>query len=281
MRIQRVISNNVITILEEDGKEAVAMGCGIGFHMRPGQYVDDDKIEKIYRMQKGEELERFEQLLKNLPLEYLQISNEIIAFAQKALAMELNQNVYITLTDHISFAISRFREGTFFSNALENEIEYFYRSEYGVGQRALDLIEQKTGVRLPEGEASSIAIHIVNAELGINVSGAFRLTGALQEILKLLEKERWFPKEEGYEKKLFLTNLKFLVHRTLFVQRLEVEDKKLSEFIRTTYAEEYRTVQDIKHFLEEEYQCTMQPDEEIYLTLDIKRVKENTKREDG
>lgn len=281
MRIQRVISNNVITILEDDGKEAVAMGCGIGFRKRPGQYVEDDKIEKIYRMQKGEELERFEQLLKSLPLEYLQISNEIIAFAQKTLAMELNQNVYITLTDHINFAINRFKEGTFFSNALENEIEYFYRSEYGVGQHALALIEQKSGVRLPDGEASSIAIHIVNAELGINVSGAFRLTGALQEILKLLEQENWFPQEEGYEKKLFLTNLKFLVHRVMFVQRTVVEDAKLSEFIKTTYPEEYRTVQDIKYFLETEYQSSMQPDEEIYLTLDIKRVKENTKREDG
>lgn len=278
MRIQKIINNNAVTLLEENGKEMVATGNGIGFHKKPGMAVDDIKIEKIYRMENEESLARFKELLSNLPLEHIQVSNDIIAMAKKSLGISLNQNIYITLTDHINFAIDRFREGSYFQNALTNEIQYFYSSEYSIGIYALELIEKKTGIRLPEDEASSIAIHIVNAELDLKVSDSFKLTNALGQLFSRLEEKEWLPSEESHEKKLFFTNLKFLVHRMMFNTRTYVEDEKLSDFITLNYQKEYEIVQEIKNYLYEAYGCEMQPDEEIYLALDIKRVKENTKR---
>lgn len=275
MVIRKVINNNVVSAQNDSGKEIVVTGCGVGFHKKPGEYVDESRIEKIYQMENEEALAKFKDLLRSLPLEHIQVSNEIISFAKKGLGVPLNQNVYITLTDHINFAIGRFKEGTFFKSALANEIQYFYPSEYGVGRYALELIEKKTGIRLPEDEASSIALHLVNAELDLRVSDAFRLTTALQELLELLEEEPWFPEEEGYERKLFLTNLKYLVNRMMFGTREETEDKKLSEFIKANYVEEYKLAEKMRNFLQTRHHCEMQPDEEIYLALDMKRLRDN------
>ncbi|NLL78703.1 MAG: PRD domain-containing protein [Clostridiales bacterium] len=280
MKVLKVINNNVVTVIDDRGKEVIVTGCGIGFGKKPGQSVDESKVEKIYRMESEESLEKFKELLKGLPLEHIQVCNEIIAFTKESLSMPINQNIYITLTDHISFAINRYKEGTFFKNALTNEIQYFYPGEYAIGKHALDLIEKKTGIRLPEDEASSIANHIVNAELNLKVSDSFRLITAAQKILDMMQKEMWFPEEETYERRLFLTNLKFLVHRVMFGTRKNVEDPKLSDFIRNNYRTEYEQAEKVKDFLWEEYQCEMQPDEVIYLALDIKRLRENSERKD-
>jgi len=54
----------------------------------------------------------------------------------------------------------------------------------------------------------------------------------------------------------------------------------LSDFIRNNYRTEYEQAEKVKDFLWEEYQCEMQPDEVIYLALDIKRLRENSERKD-
>ena len=104
-----------------------------------------------------------------MPLVCIQVSDEIISHARKVLTPQLSQSVYLTLTDHIDFALTRFREGMLFENGLYEEIKRFYPEEFQVGRHALDLIEEKTGVRLPEDEAASIAFHLVNAEFGIKM----------------------------------------------------------------------------------------------------------------
>ena len=280
MKIQRVINNNVVTVVNGEEKEIIVTGCGVGFGKKPGQTIEESKIEKIYRMESEEELEKFKELLRGLPLEHIQVSNEIIAFAKESLSMPLNQNIYITLTDHINFAINRFKkERSFFRNALTNEIQYFYQSEYAIGRHALDLIEKKTGIRLPEEEAASIANHIVNAELDLKVSDSFRLITALQKLIGMMQEKEWFPQKESYESRLFLTNLKFLIHRVMFNTRKTVDDPKLAEFICENYPIEFEQANKVKTFLWEEYQCEMQPDEVIYLALDMKRFRENAERE--
>ena len=55
--------------------------------------------------------------------------------------MQLNQNVYLALTDHIDFALRRFKDGMLFENALYSEIRRFYPEEFQIGCHALDLIE--------------------------------------------------------------------------------------------------------------------------------------------
>ena len=41
MRIEKVINNNVISALDDQGREIVAMGRGIGFQKKSGQEIKD------------------------------------------------------------------------------------------------------------------------------------------------------------------------------------------------------------------------------------------------
>ena len=134
MKIDKIINNNLIRTFDNNGKEVLVMGCGLGFQKKIGDTVDKSKIEKIYSIENKNDSNKLMTLLAEIPLEYIQVSNEIISYAKYSLGKRLNDNVYITLTDHISFAIERYKQGLNFKNALLWEIKRFYNHEFLIGK---------------------------------------------------------------------------------------------------------------------------------------------------
>lgn len=53
MRIEKVINNNVISALDDQGREIVAMGRGIGFQKKSGQEIKAAQVEKIFIWKSG------------------------------------------------------------------------------------------------------------------------------------------------------------------------------------------------------------------------------------
>lgn len=275
MKIEKVINNNIISSRDNEGSELIVMGCGLGFGKKEGQYIDESKIEKIFKLENKDSLEHFKELLKKLPLEYVQVSDEIISYAKEALGKELNENVYLTLTDHIGFAIDRFKEGMIFNNALFEEIKMFYPNEYTVGCHALYLIKKKTGIKLLEDEAASIAIHIVNAEFNSAISTTFTLTQMIREMMEIIEKEIPACKAESYQPDKLAINFKYLVHRMLTkLPEQSKGDEVLFDFVRNHCKEEYQLIRKVNSFIENKYNCSMTEEESIYLTLNVKRIND-------
>ena len=161
--VHQVLNNNLISTLDENREEVLLWGKGIGWKSKRGQAVDESKIEKIFRMDTSDSMNRLKQLLGEVDDETIEASSEIIEYARGKLDKKLNRNVYITLTDHISFAVERQKKGINFHNVLRWEIRKFYAAEYAIGKHALDIIKEKMHMELPEDEAGAIALHIVNS----------------------------------------------------------------------------------------------------------------------
>ena len=122
-----------------------------------------------------------------MPIEHVQIANEIISFAKVSLGKKLNDNIFLTLTDHISYAIERYNNGIPIKNALLWEIKRFYNHEFLIGKESLNMIKNKLGIDLPEDEAGFIALHIVNAELDMaQVSQVSEMTKIIQNITNIV-----------------------------------------------------------------------------------------------
>ena len=183
MVIDKIINNNIVSAFDEKGLEVVIMGRGIGFQMKRGQEVPAEKIEKVFRIKSQSIAEQLKELLAKMPLEQVQISNEIISYAKKTMKLKLNQSIYVTLTDHISFAISRCKKGIHLENALLWEIKRFYPQEFELGRYAVELVKKRLNVEMPEDEAGFIALHFVNAEYGTDIRDAVRFPNQVKEIL--------------------------------------------------------------------------------------------------
>ena len=99
MKILKIINNNVVSACDEKGKEIVVMGKGLGFGKKSGDILDELKIEKKFSMP-DESVTRLEELLRDIPYEYIQTANKIIAMAKEKYGMKLSKIIYITHTDH-------------------------------------------------------------------------------------------------------------------------------------------------------------------------------------
>ena len=279
MVIERIINNNVVSSRDKDGMEIVIMGSGIGFGKKKGESVDEVRIEKIFRMEDEEALSRFKNLLVKLPMEHIQVSNEIISYAKKSLGAELNENVYITLTDHISFALERYKEGMFFPNALHNEIKRFYTEEYQVGIEALKLIKEKTGIVLPDDEASSIALHLVNAEFDLKVRDTWVMTNMISRMLEVITVGYPVLESESLEKDRLLSELKFTSYRILMLKPLkETGDSELQGLLIKNCPKAVTIAKEAAMAIEKEHNCKMTEEEQLYLAVYLKRIDDLYKK---
>ena len=268
-----IINNNVVSAYDDQGKEVVIMGRGIGFGKKPGKPVDESRIEKIYQIKSQSVAEQFKELLSNMPLEHIQISNDIISYAKKHLQLKLNQNIYVTLTDHINFAIERYSQGIKPENALLWEIKRFYTQEYELGKYAVDLIEERLHIRFPADEAGFIALHFVNAEYGTDLSAALKFPNLLKDILKIVTEELEIELDEQslhYER--FVTHVKFLLQRVYKKELLMDEERELEELLSNKYKREYACSKKVAAYIEKATETRISGVEVMYLAIHIRRV---------
>lgn len=273
MRITRIINNNVICAVNERNQERILIGKGIGFHKKAGDEVDKRQIDKEYFLKSRTIAGKLYALLAQTPAEYMEICENIIKKAQEVLRKELNENIYLTLLDHISFAITRSEKGLQFKNALTWEVKRFYSTEFSIAMYGLDLIRERLHVSLPEDEAASIALHIVNAQMDANMEDTIRVTQLIQKILNIVRYQFCINfNEESFHYGRFVTHLKFFAFRMFSHALLEETDSEFQEIVKNKYPEEYRCGERIADLIWNDYQVRLPQEELIYLAIHIRRV---------
>lgn len=243
MKIFKILNNNVAVVLDEQGEEKIVMGRGICFKRKTGE--------------------------------------EIIAEAKVRLGKSLNDMIYISLIDHVHTSIVRFLEGITVKNVLLWDIRRFYREEYETGLWALDRIQEKFKVRLPEDEAGFIALHLANARMDQEIMhNMYEITRIMQELVNIVKYffQITFSEDDVYYYR-FITHLKFFAKR-LVERRLYTEDDNddLWEVIRGKYPKAYGCVEKITQFIEKKYDYELSREEQLYLTIHIERVVNKTKQ---
>ncbi|MDS0526025.1 PRD domain-containing protein [Clostridium sp. SHJSY1] len=274
MKVGKIINNNLVQSFDNNDKEVLVMGCGLGFKKKIGEVVDESKIEKIYFLENKNYSNKLIELLSDIPLEVIQTTNEIVSYARYSLGKKLNDNIYILLTDHINFAIERVQKGLEFKNALLWEIKRFYNHEFLIGKDALQIIKKRLNVDLPEDEAANIAMHIVNAQLNYtNMNETMNITKMIQSILNIVKFHYKLELDEyslHYER--FITHLKFFSQRIFSGSEISDEDKSLCEIIRTKYKDAYECTEKIRKYIKSEFQTELTDEEMMYLAVHINRV---------
>ena len=175
---------------------------------------ENDKVEVVYKIDDKVTSNKLQELISQVPKEYIDTSTEIIDNIKSKLDKKLNDNIYITLTDHLSFAIERKKRKQEYSNVLLWDIQRFYQQEYELGKESLSIIKKNHGVELSNDEAGFIALHIVNAELDTNMSGMIKITTFMQEVIDIVKNYyNIVLNEDSLDFGRFITHLKYFSQR--------------------------------------------------------------------
>ncbi len=272
MIIKKIFNNNAILAKDSDKHEFVVMGSGVGFKKSVGEKIDESLIEKTFILKQKDASEKFKLLLEDIPSEYVSLCYDIIEYAKNILSAELSDYIYVTLTDHISYALKLFDEGLNRPNPLIWEIKKFYTKEYEIGLKSLEFIKDETGKKLPEDEACNIALHLINAQVnnaGGKVEDVAKQTKMIQDILNIVKYTYNIPLDEkslNYER--FITHLRFFFQRLSKNQEVEAEDDFLLKQVKAKYRSAYDCMLKIEAYLEKE----LSDEEKLYLTIHIQRV---------
>lgn len=276
MVIRKILNNNVVLTEGKSEQELVVMGRGLAFQKRVGDAIDSSKIEKTFVLENHSVSDKLAELLGDISEKYLQLSEKIISNAKAQLAIKLDDFIYVALTDHLSFAINRHKQGMRLKNPLLWEIRKFYKKEYNIAGEALDIIEEDTGYRLEDDEAGSIALHLLNSQIsGDGLESMVHATKMVNDILNIVKYHFGMKLDENsinYER--FLTHLRFFAFRLVKNERGTSTDSDnfLYEQVKRKYHESFRCSEKITAYIDKTHHWDVSKDEKIYLTLHIERV---------
>lgn len=278
MKVTRIINNNVVAAVDDYNHELVLMGSGIGFKKKIGDLVDPDSVEKQFARFDEQQTLNFQRLAQEVPYEYMHMTNEIVAYAQISLNKELNEELYISLMDHLNFAINRMKQGIYLPNSMLWEIKHYYNHEYRIGMEAISIVKNHSGITLPADEAGFIAMHILNAEMELDMDRTRMMTKIIQDVLNIVKYHFNIQiDEESLDYERFVTHLKFFIQRAMHEKDSRIWEKSLMDMIRIQYMDAYECAGKVASYIEKTTPYSVQEEEMVYLTVHIQRLQKASK----
>lgn len=273
VKIRKILNNNAVTALNYKVEEIVLMGLGLAFQKKSGDEIDNERIERIFTLQNKEVSERLKTILNEISIECLSVADEIVKNAEKELEKKLDECVFLALADHINFAISRYKQGTIVKNPMRWEVRRFYKKEYEIALNALNLIEEKLKVKFEEDEAAHITLHIVNAELSVEMPEVVDITNMIEEILNVIKYHFKITfDEDSLNYYRLVSHLKFFAERILTRKESDEDDDYLFNLLKERYNEAYECVNRIKIFIQKKYNFKISNEEMTFLIVHVQRI---------
>ncbi len=279
MKVKRVFNNNVVLAYNNDS-EIVLFGKGIGFQKQHGDPIDKIKIEKMFTLDEKER-SNIEELFTTISKEYSDLTFKLVKQAESDLNIEFNTNIYIAIMDHINYALERAKQGLFITNPLRWEIKRTYPSEYRAAVKTIEIINEVTGIELPEDEAGTIAIHFFNAQDPKSlVNTSLKSVTIIQDIVKLIQNQfgiEFDENEMNYNR--MMTHLRYFVNNILngSNRNKTMRDDFLYQSIRQQYPDIYKCVELIERYIDLKAKKPVLDEEKMYLMIHIQRVVEKEK----
>ncbi|MCO6531607.1 PRD domain-containing protein [Lactobacillus sp.] len=272
--IKRVLNNNAVVATDEQDQTLVALGSGIAFHQKAGQAILENKIEKSFYPKNEDAANSISETLAQVDPKYIELSDRIISGAVISSGKKLSDDIYVSLPDHLQFAVERLKKGMLIQNKLTVETMQTYPDEFQLGKHTLSYLAQETGLTFPDDEATNIAMHLITAEEGDileNTEETITLINQFLKVISAMLKKEFNLNSVSYYR--LVTHLKFFVQRIKKRQHQEFPpDKTLYDLIIRDYHAEYLIAQRIAGIVMKKFNYRVSDDEILFLTIHIHRV---------
>lgn len=275
MQIEKVYNNNVVQAVDQQGRELIVMGKGLGFQKKVGDELDSQQIEKIFVLQNDNQESTLSSFYAQLNPKELEVIHQIISQAERVLEVQFDLSLYLALTDHLQFVFQRCREGLRIENPLSWEIRKFYPKEYQLGIKAVQYILEELEIDLGKGEAASIALHFINGQkngvLGEQTQLISKIVTHILDIVRLHVGHPAYEEDVSYHR--FVTHVQYFAQRVANGLVEGNNDAFLYEQVKLNYPDSFACTRKIRNYISQVHQFEMSKDEQVYLTIHIQRLK--------
>lgn len=274
MIVKKILNNNLVLALDQNEREHIIIGKGIGFTNTVGKELRSTNIEKIFVLKSKENTRLYLEMLKNNSSKNIQIITDVIEEINKKMNEKLDEKIYITLSDHLIFAIERYKNNIILQNKMLWEIKNFYPTEYKIAKEALLKLNEYLNIDLPDEEAGNIAFHIVNAQTEkLNMENTISSIKILKDIFNIIQifyKKQINSESVNYLR--FVTHFQFFIQRIIDDKMLDSKDTFLYEQVVLGYPKAFKCSMRIKDYIQKILNAEITKEEILYITVHIVRI---------
>lgn len=276
MKFLKAFNNNVALVKDASNLEWVVMGTGVGYQKQRGDAIDETVIRRKFVAESSDIRRPLMKILENIKSETLDVSVELIKNAEVEIGVTFNDNIYLTLADHLNFAIERTNDGLEYTQASRWEVKKLYPKEYQAAVNAIRLVYNRLDVLLPKSEETFLTYHFVNAQNAkTKIEETLKMTKVINRIIEIVQYHFQLKlDEESMNYSRFITHLRFFILRQFDNEQAGSPqvDITLLDMVKIKYRKAYQAVEKIASLLAKQQGWQLTPDEKMYLTLHIWRV---------
>lgn len=260
------ILNNSALILSVENTTCIGLGNGIGFGKKNNDWIDLSCISKLFKSTDNQFLSKLSTSISKLNEKYYKLVEEIISFISSSLNCNVNDELYLLLAEHISFAEYRIEHHLIVPCPMQHEVKILYSEQYIVASQVVDMIERRLNKKFPESEIGLIALHILNAT---NPQYVLRNLEICDEIIKIIESHFQIQLDvNSIEYARLITHLKFLSNRILR-NNCQFLDISKNIYFNETFKTAIQCVDKIITYLDDSHHYHLNNDEISYLIIHI------------
>lgn len=276
--VVKTLNNNVV-VAKDDIEEVILIGKGIGFNKKMGSLIteaDQNKVEKIYELKGYHEQERYKTLVHIADDNTLKVILEVVNEIDKSTRGAINDDILLSLTDHIIFAMKRLQDGIQIANPFLQETKALYPREFEIAEFVVALLNEKLGVTFPYQEVGFIALHIHSSINNHTLHEMSLMTEVVTRAVHIIEHDL---KVQIDKESLMYT--RFVRHISFAVQRVMNDDRvpdqtNLDKLLKIQYPFCYSTAVKIVKMMQTHLKKPVYESELVYLTMHIQHFNTQT-----
>ncbi len=272
MRVIKKINTSAVLCKDDNDRQLVALGRGIGF-TDIGNEVDLDHVDRTFYDVDA----RYLDVIGDLPSDILEFASQFADIASGMFSYELSPNIAFILADHIAFAIKRAREHIDVKMPLAFDVAQQFPLEYRLGTLIVDRIGTTLGTVLPADEAAGMAMVFIN---NISMPGASATAEVDWDFVRFLEQATRGIEgimgvsidRQGFNFARYATHLRYLYRRIRANEAITSGNASMYESLKGDYPDIVRCVDHLDNLIMRELGRSLTDEEKLYLLLHVNRI---------
>ena len=275
--VEKVLNNNVVIANHPSYGEVVTIGKGLGFNRKKGEELSPDLAEKTFVLKNEKEQENYKKLLPEIDQDLQAAIIESTHLINNRVSGKMNEHIHVGLTDHLLFALHRVSQGMTIKNPFLKETMTLYPFEHEIAADVIELIREKTGIGLPEGEIGFITLHIHSAIANRKLSELNQHSQLIYELVGVIEEQLNIKvNKDSIDYTRLIRHLRFMIDRVLAGEKVE-EPEKIALLLKEEYPLCYNTAWKLIKIMQQQLGKLVCDAEAVYLTMHIQRLQKKIK----
>lgn len=271
--VHKVLNNNVVISLDEQGRERVLMGRGLGFQLKASDTLDTAKVEKTFILDTGEDGERERRMLTDTPYPIVEAVTRAVDQAERMLGHQLGRPLTIAVIDHVQFVLDRLSQGIRIPVANMPELRVLHPAEFAAAKAMAESISAALETELPSEEAVFLTMHVLNATRDEPNGTAALLFRRVQHVVRTVENGLGVTLDvESPDYARFVLHIQFLLQRLVSRTMLRSGDSSFFEFAKHSYPRSFEIAQEVKAYVKAATESELTDEELLYVIVHVERL---------